>query len=76
LDAAVNQAQELLRCGGQTLLFAHTRCGVPTGTDLAAICLDEKDLIGSYYSADFTLQKEVQQLVFSRQLDVRNLITH
>jgi len=74
-DAAVNQAQQLLRGGGQTLLFAHTRRGVPTGTDLAAICVDEKDLIGSY-SADFTLQKEVQKIVFSRQLDVRHLVTH
>ena len=43
--------------------------------DLASICLDEKDLIGSY-SSDFTLQREVARLVFSRQLDVRPLITH
>jgi L-iditol 2-dehydrogenase len=42
--------------------------------DLASICLDEKDLIGSY-SSDFTLQHEVARLVFSRQLDVRSLIT-
>jgi len=37
--------------------------------------VDEKDLLGSY-SADFTLQGEVARLVFSRQLDVRRLITH
>jgi L-iditol 2-dehydrogenase len=43
--------------------------------DLASICLDEKDLIGSY-SSDFTLQREVARLVFSRRLDVRRLITH
>jgi L-iditol 2-dehydrogenase len=43
--------------------------------DLASICLDEKDLVGSY-SSDFTLQREVARLVFSRQLDVRPLITH
>jgi L-iditol 2-dehydrogenase len=43
--------------------------------DFSAICLDEKDLIGSY-SSDFTLQREVARLVFSRQLDVRRLITH
>jgi L-iditol 2-dehydrogenase len=42
--------------------------------DLASICLDEKDLIGSY-SSDFTLQAEVARLVFSRRLDVRPLIT-
>src|SRR5208282_2573467 len=43
--------------------------------DLAAVCVDEKDLLGSY-SSDFTLQKEVARLVFRRQLDVRPLITH
>jgi L-iditol 2-dehydrogenase len=43
--------------------------------DLASVCLDEKDLLGSY-SSDFTLQDEVARLVFSRQLDVRSLITH
>jgi len=43
--------------------------------DLSSICLDEKDLLGSY-SSDFTLQDEVARLVFSRQLDVRPLITH
>lgn len=43
--------------------------------DLSRVCVDEKDLLGSY-SADFTLQKEVARLVFSRQLDVRGVITH
>jgi L-iditol 2-dehydrogenase len=43
--------------------------------DLSRICVDEKDLLGSY-SADFTLQREVARLVFSRKLDVRGLITH
>ena len=46
-----------------------------TEVDLASVCVDEKDLLGSY-SSDFTLQREVARLVFSRQLDVRNLITH
>jgi L-iditol 2-dehydrogenase len=42
--------------------------------DLAAVCVDEKDLLGSY-SSDFTLQAEVARLVFSRRLDVRPLVT-
>ena len=42
---------------------------------MASICLDEKDLIGSY-SSDFTLQAGVARLVFSRRLDVLPLITH
>lgn len=75
VDALVKQAFELLRGGGQALLFAHTKRGAETPVDLARICVDEVDLIGSY-SADFTLQKQVAKLVFSRQLDVRPLITH
>ena len=94
-DAAVTQALQLVRGGGQILLFAHTkRAEVRSqnsevrsknppfalqpsafSLDLASICLDEKDLIGSY-SSDFTLQDEVARLVFSRRLDVRKLITH
>ncbi|EEF62404.1 alcohol dehydrogenase catalytic domain-containing protein [Pedosphaera parvula] len=74
-NQAVLQAQAQLRGGGQVLLFAHTRRGEQLGMDLSAICVDEKDLIGSY-SSDFLLQKEVARLVFSRKLDVRRLITH
>ncbi|MEW6156520.1 MAG: alcohol dehydrogenase catalytic domain-containing protein [Verrucomicrobiota bacterium] len=74
-DTVVKQAFRWLRGGGQLLLFAHTRRGDQIEVDPAAICVDEKDLIGSY-SADFTLQKEVARLVFSRKLDVRPLITH
>lgn len=75
VDALVKQSLELLRGGGQVLLFAHTKRGAETPVDLARICVDEVDLLGSY-SADFTLQKQVARLVFSRQLDVRPLITH
>lgn len=74
-DKLIFQAQDLVRGGGQVLLFAHTRRGGKTGVDLAGVCVDEQDLIGSY-SADFRLQKEVAKLVFSRCLDVRSLITH
>ena len=84
LDAAViavpsnvvaREAQALVRGGGQVLLFSHTRRGDQTSLDLATVCMDEKDLIGSY-SADFRLQGEVARLVFSRKLDARRLITH
>jgi len=47
----------------------------PPALDLATICSDEKDLLGSY-SSDFTLQAEVARLIFSRKLDIRPLITH
>jgi L-iditol 2-dehydrogenase len=74
-DAALQQAIESVRGGGQVLLFAHTHRGRQNTLDLASVCVDEKDLLGSY-SSDFTLQREVARLVFSRKLDVRRLITH
>ncbi len=86
-DDAVQQSIQLIRGGGQVLLFAHTKRAASPGQgggrvspghfplDLASVCLDEKDLIGSY-SADFTIQDEVARLVFSRQFDMRKLITH
>jgi L-iditol 2-dehydrogenase len=74
-DAALAQALTQIRGAGQILLFAHTKRGAMTQLDLASVCVDEKDLLGSY-SADFTLQREVARLVFSRQLDVRDMITH
>ncbi len=57
------------------MLFAHTKRGDSFACDPAAVCVDEKDLLGSY-SADFTLQREAARLVFSRRLDVRPLVTH
>lgn len=87
-DAAVRQALQHVRGGGQVMVFAHTkRAGTETANgshasasglyplDLASICVDEKDLMGSY-AADFTIQNEVGRLIFSRQFDMRKLITH
>jgi L-iditol 2-dehydrogenase len=74
-EAAVQQAINAVSGGGQVLLFAHTRRGDAAPIDLSKICVDEKDLIGSY-SSDFSLQDEVARLVFSRRMDVRPLITH
>ena len=74
-DAVVKQALQLVRGAGQVLLFAHTKRGVRLDIDPATVCVDEKDLLGSY-SSDFTLQAEVARLVFSRRLDVRPLISH
>lgn len=75
IDAVVRECLDLVRGAGQVLLFSHTRRGAETALDLASVCVDEKDVIGSY-SADFTLQRQVARLVFSRRLDVRTLITH
>lgn len=75
VDALVGQAQAAVRGGGTTLLFAHTVRGHEAPVDLGTLCVDEKPLSGSY-SSDFTLQREVASLVFSRRLDTRALITH
>jgi L-iditol 2-dehydrogenase len=75
VDALVADALHAVRGGGTVMLFAHTRRGTTLPLDPAAVCVDEKDVLGSY-SADFTLQREVARLVFSRRLDVRKLITH
>jgi L-iditol 2-dehydrogenase len=87
---ALEAAFQRVRGAGQVLLFAHTKRPNPTihksnnpsilpagfwPADLSRICVDEKDLLGSY-SADFTLQREVARTVFSRRLDVRSLISH
>ena len=61
--------------GHQSPESASEARALPFSLDFASICLDEKDLIGSY-SSDFTLQAEVARLVFSRRLDVRGLISH
>lgn len=71
----VGKAQQLTRGGGRVLLFAHTRRGEAAPIELARICVDEKDLIGSY-SADFLLQEKVARLVFTRQIDIRRLVSH
>jgi L-iditol 2-dehydrogenase len=74
-DAAVQQAHRLVRGAGQVLVFAHTHRGRQTQIDLSAVCVDEKDLLGSY-SSDLTLQEEVARLVFSGAVPVKGLITH
>ncbi len=73
--AVVAQAFESVRPGGAVLLFAQTRLGDTLGVDAGAVCMLEKDLIGSY-SSDITLQDEAADLIFTRKLDVRSLITH
>lgn len=75
VDTAVRQALALVRGAGQILLFAHTRRGDRAAIDLSSVCVDEKDLLGSY-SSDVTLQDAVANLVFRRRLDVRPLLTH
>jgi L-iditol 2-dehydrogenase len=74
-NAVVAQAFEAVRPGGKVLLFAQTRLGDPLEVDAGAVCMLEKDLIGSY-SADIDLQDASAELVYSRKINVRDLISH
>ncbi len=71
----VAHAFDLLRPGGRALLFAQTRLDDPLIIDAGAICLQEKTLLGSY-SSDITLQDEAANLIFSRKINVCDLISH
>jgi L-iditol 2-dehydrogenase len=73
-DALVRTALDSTRPGGRVMLFAHTARSEAT-IDPAAICVDEKSLLGSY-SASVDLQEESVRLVFSREIDFTRLISH
>ena len=74
-NKAIAQAVQAIRNGGKILLFAQTEQGSILEIDASEICRNEKDLIGSY-SASVKLQEEVAEIVFRREINVRDLITH
>ena len=70
----IRPAMEATRPGGRVLLFAQTQHGEAT-IDPAAVCVDEKSLLGSY-SASVDLQEESAGFVLGREVDLARLITH
>jgi L-iditol 2-dehydrogenase len=72
---AVAEAQQLVRRGGRVLLFAQTVPGEMIPVDASRICMEEKQLIGSY-SASVDLQGKAADLIFSRKINVSRLVTH
>jgi L-iditol 2-dehydrogenase len=72
--ALVRPAMDATRPGGRVLLFAQTARGEVT-VDPAAVCVDEKSLLGSY-SASVELQEESVHFVMSREMDLERLISH
>jgi L-iditol 2-dehydrogenase len=70
----IRTALEAARPGGRVLLFAQTVRG-EAAIDPAAICVEEKSLLGSY-SASVDLQEESVQFVFQQEMDVARLINH
>lgn len=77
VDALIKTAMAAVRPGGRVLLFAQTQHG-EAPFDPAAVCMDEKDLLGSY-SASVEIQDEGAQLVFDgykNGFDLTQLISH
>ena len=77
-DALIATAMAAIRPGGRVMLFASTQHGTAP-FDPAAVCMDEKTLMGSY-SASVAIQQEGIDLVFegyrSGKLDLTKLISH
>lgn len=76
-NSLIAKAMEAVRPGGRVLLFAQTQHGEVT-IDPAAVCMDEKALLGSY-SSSIELQEEAAAIVFdgySRGFDLTRLISH
>ena len=73
-NSLIRTAMDAARPGGRILLFAQTQHGEAT-IDPAAICVDEKTLVGSY-SASVDLQEESIRFVMNREMDLEQLISH
>ncbi len=77
-DALIGMAMDAIRPGGRVMLFASTQHGT-AAFDPAAVCMDEKTLMGSY-SASVAIQQEGIDLVFDGfrdgTLDLTRLISH
>ena len=73
-NGLIRTAMDAVRPGGRVLLFAQTVRGEAT-IDPAAICVDEKRLLGSY-SASVELQEDSVRFVMSREMDLEGLISH
>jgi len=77
-DALIRTAMGAVRPGGRVMLFASTQHG-EAPFDPAAVCMDEKTLMGSY-SASVTFNDDVARLVFEGyrdgSFDLTQLISH
>lgn len=75
--ALIRTAMDAARPGGKVMLFAQTQHGEAT-IDPAAVCVDEKTLLGSY-SSSFGILDEVTHLIFDgyrNGFDLTQLISH
>ncbi len=73
-NGLIRTAMDAVRPGGRVLLFAQTVRG-EAPIDPAAVCVDEKTLLGSY-SASVELQEDSVRFVMNREMDLERLISH
>ena len=73
-NSLIRTAMDAARPGGRVLLFAQTQHGEAL-IDPAAICVDEKTLVGSY-SASVDLQEQSVRFVMNREMDLERLVSH
>ena len=73
-NSLIRTAMDAVRPGGRVLLFAQTVRGEAT-INPAAVCVDEKTLLGSY-SASVDLQEAAVKFVMDREMDLEQLISH
>jgi L-iditol 2-dehydrogenase len=76
-NALIQLAMNAIRPGGRVMLFASTQHG-EAPFDPAAVCMDEKTLMGSY-SASVAIQDNVNEMVFDGYrsgFDLTQLISH
>jgi L-iditol 2-dehydrogenase len=73
-NSLIRTAMDVARPGGRVLLFAQTQHGEAV-IDPAAICVDEKTLVGSY-SASVDLQEESVRFVMNREMNLEQLVSH
>jgi len=73
-NSLIRTAMDAVRPGGRVLLFAQTQHG-EAPFDPAAVCMDEKTLLGSY-SASIDLQDESVRFVMGREMALEKLISH
>jgi L-iditol 2-dehydrogenase len=70
----IRTAMDATRPGGRVLLFAQTVHG-EAAIDPAAVCVEEKALLGSY-SASVELQEQSVRFVMGIEMDLARLISH
>jgi L-iditol 2-dehydrogenase len=76
-NSLIRTAMDAARPGGRVLLFAQTQHGEAM-IDPAAVCVDEKTLLGSY-SASVDIQEEALRIVFDgygQGYNLTRLVSH